>query len=260
MPVSILADSWLSRHDNLIVAFAAIILTVVALRLVDRWIGRKLLDTAARVAGRDLSPTADTRLRIMRRLIDAAIVVIGLTVAISQFARLGSLASALFASSALVAAVIGFAARQPVANAVAGVVLAASQPVRVGDIVTFQDQSGTVEDVRLTSTVVRTATGAHLIVPNETFVTGIVRNDSLPGTPIRPEADVWLPHGVDAVAACAAVVAAQDGLQAVVAETNTEGFRLAVTASPVPAAARAGREAELRLAALDAVRRAGLQS
>ena len=258
MGPTILAESWIYRYDNVVIAIVAILLTFIALRLVNRWITRELMSTAVRVRGRDLSPGAETRLRVTRRLIDAAIVVIGLTVAISQFAALGSLASALFASSALVAAVIGFAARQPVANAVAGVVLASSQPIRVGDLVTFQGESGVVEDVRLTSTVVRTSTGAHLIVPNETFVSGIVRNDSLPGTPVTPEAAVWLPHGIDVAAAVAATTGAEEGIAVSVAETTPEGLRLSVTAPPVPADERASREAALRLTTLDAIHRAGL--
>jgi small-conductance mechanosensitive channel len=259
MPLPIIADSWVDRHDGLLVALGAVLATVLALWIVDHWFGRQVLRGAAKVAGGDLSPSADTRLRILRRVIDAAIVVIGLTIAISQVAALGSLTSALFASSALIAAVIGFAARQPVANAVAGIVLAATQPIRIGDLITVLGESGVVEDVRLTSTVVRTASGAHLVVPNETLVQNVVRNESRAGTPIAPEVDVWLPHGVDVAAARAAVAAIEDDVTASVAETTTEGFRLFVTAPAVPVSARKAREAELRLGALDAVRRAGLQ-
>ena len=258
MPALIIADSWLGRNEGLLVALGAVILTIVALWVVDHWFGRHVLGAAMKVKGGDLSPTTDTRLRILRRLIDAAIVVLGLTVAISQVAALGDLASALFASSALVAAVIGFAARQPVANAVAGIVLAATQPIRIGDLITVLGQTGVVEDVRLTSTVVLTTAGSHLVVPNETLVQNIVRNDSRPGTPILPEADVWLPHTVDAGAARAAIVALGGDVTAGVAETSPDGFRLAVGAPAVPAGERAAREAELRAAALGAVRSAGL--
>ena len=44
-------------------------------------------------------------------------------------------------------AVVGFAARQTLANAIAGILLAISQPLRVGDLVTFEDETGEVEDV-----------------------------------------------------------------------------------------------------------------
>ncbi len=257
MPLAILADSWWVRHDNILVAVLSIILTGVALWVVDRWFGRTVVPATDIVTG-GLSPKVDTRLRVLRRLVDLGIVVIGFGVAISQFAALNSLASTLLASTALIAAVIGFAARQPVANAVAGLVLAATQPIRVGDLVTLADQSGVVEDVRLTSTVLRTSGGAHLIVPNETFVGSVVRNDSRPETPIGPEADVWLPHGVDVAAAIEAVREDEGAVSASVRETNTEGFCLRVIAETVPAYQRAARESALRAHALDAVRRAGL--
>jgi small conductance mechanosensitive channel len=259
MEVPILAESWLDRHDHLLVALAAVVLTCLALWVVDRWFGHQLVHQAARVAGRELSPAADTRLRMMQRVAKALIVLLGVTVAVSQFTALSSFANALLASSALVAAVVGFAARQPVANAVAGIVLASSQPIRVGDrIVLPGGDTGTVEDVRLTSTVVRTPLGAHLIVPNETLVGSVVRNDSLPGVTLVPEADVWLPHGVDVAAARAAIEATGEGVGTSVAETNAEGYRLAVTAPAVPPDDRPARQAELRGEALAAVDAAGL--
>jgi small-conductance mechanosensitive channel len=52
------------------------------------------------------------------------------------------------ASSAIAAAIVGFAARQTIANAIAGVILAITQPLRIGDHVTFEGESGVVEDVR----------------------------------------------------------------------------------------------------------------
>lgn len=255
----ILADSWFQRHEYLFVAAVALLLTFVALHVVDRWFGHELARTAARVAGRELSPSADTRLRLLNRVTRTVIVIVGIGVAISQFTALSSFANALLASSALAAAVVGFAARQPVANAVSGMVLAASQPIRVGDRITLESgATGVVMDVRLTSTVVRTPAGSHLIVPNEILVQGIVRNDSLPDSPIVPEADVWLPHAVDVAAARTAIEATGEDVVATVAETSTEGYRLVVRAPAVDADARAGRESELRGDALAAVHAAGL--
>lgn len=250
----ILAESWAARHENLLVAAAALVVTAITVWAVDRWLAHRVVDAARRVAGGELSPAADTRIRVVRRALNAVIIVLGLTVAISQFGRLSSIASALLASSALVAAVIGFAARQPVANAVAGLVLATTQPVRVGDLVTIGDYRGTVTDVRLTSTVLRLAGGADVIVPNEMFVGGAVRNDSRPGTPIVPEVDLWLGHDTDPAAARTAIAAALPGVEVVVADTTPEGYRLVLIAEAVAATERVGREQALRTAALDAVR------
>ena len=58
----------------------------------------------------------DTRLRFLRRLIYASILLIGVALAASQFTGISKLAASMLASSALAAAIIGFAARQALAN------------------------------------------------------------------------------------------------------------------------------------------------
>jgi small-conductance mechanosensitive channel len=93
------------------------------------------------LGGRELSPMLDTRLRFLRRVIEAAIIVLGLAVAVAQFTSLNRLAATVLASSAIAAAVIGFAARQVLANAIAGMVLAVTQPLRIGDLVTFEGET-----------------------------------------------------------------------------------------------------------------------
>ena len=69
------------------------------------------------------------------------IIVIGVSIALSQFTGLSRIAGSVLASGALAAAVIGFAARQTLANLVAGIMLALAQPLRVGDWVTFEEHS-----------------------------------------------------------------------------------------------------------------------
>ena len=77
------------------------------------------------------------------------------------------MATGVLASSAVLGLVVGFAARQTLANAIAGILLAITQPIRVGDLVTFEEETGEVEDVRLTYTYIRLDDGRRLIVPNE---------------------------------------------------------------------------------------------
>ena len=104
-----------------------------------------------------VSRETGTRLRFLRRFIYAAILLIGLAIALSQFSGVDQIAASLLASGVVAAAIIGFAARQTLANFVAGVMLAITQPLRVGDWVTFEDHYGVVEDVRLNYTILRTA-------------------------------------------------------------------------------------------------------
>ena len=79
--------------------------------------------------------------------------------------------------------------------------LAITQPLRVGDWVTFDDQYGVVEDVRLNYTVVRTPADARLLIPNEKLASGIIRNDTLDQPAVGLDVALWLPHGADAARA-----------------------------------------------------------
>ena len=76
--------------------------------------GRKLTEV---VAGGALSAVADTRLRLVRRLVFATIIVLGLALALAQFPSVKRVATGVLASSAVLGLVVGFAARQTLANA-----------------------------------------------------------------------------------------------------------------------------------------------
>lgn len=212
---------------------------------------------AEALGGPELSSVFDTRLRFLRRVIEAAIIIVALALAIGQFTSLDRLASTVLASSAIAAAVVGFAARQMLANAIAGMVLAVTQPLRIGDLVTFEDETGTVEDVTLTYTWLRTGADARLIIPNERLAAGMLRNDSIRSPVIALEASVWLAPDVDETAALAAVEALEDCRSARIAEVTDTGIRLQVAGPPVAPQERIEREGQLRAAALRALREAG---
>ena len=116
----------------------------------------------------------------------AAIIMLGIAVALSQFTGINRLAASLLASGAIAAAIVGFAARQTLANFVAGIMLAITQPIRVGDWVSFEDQYGVVEDVRLNYTFLRTPGDQRVVIPNERLASGILRNDTLGSAERRP--------------------------------------------------------------------------
>jgi small-conductance mechanosensitive channel len=208
---------------------------------------------ASAVVRGELSAATSTRLRFVRRLVYAVIILIGVAAALSQFDGINRLAASLLASGAIAAAILGFAARQTLANVVAGIMLAVTQPIRVGDWVFVEEQYGVVEDVRLTYTFLRTLGGQQVVIPNEKLASGILRNDTLGAGSVTPEAHVWLPAAVDARRAVA-VLADATGHDVSVAETTVDGFRLTVSGDPCPPPERAPREAELRLRCLERLR------
>ena len=249
----IIGSSFLDKYSHQLTAILTLALTfglaLVANRAVSHWAARA-----------DLNPAVDTRVRFIRRLITLAICLLGVLFALSQFGSLNKLAAGLLASSAIIAAVVGFAARQTLANLIAGVMLTIAQPLRIGDQVTIRDQSGAVEDVRLNYTVLRTAEGRRLLIPNELLASEMIRNDTILDNRVRPEASVWLPPAGDSDLAVSSLAGIDEGLLVRVAEITPDGVRITVTGDPVLAADRAAREADLRAAALRALRAAGLMS
>ena len=88
-------------------------------------------------------------------------------------------------------------------------VLAVTQPLRIGDLVTFEGETGTVEDVSLTYTWLRTGSDARLIIPNERLAAGVLRNDSIRSPTVALEVSAWLAPDADETAALAAVAGAR---------------------------------------------------
>jgi small-conductance mechanosensitive channel len=203
------------------------------------------------------SQVLDTRLRFVRRVLIAAIIMIGLFLALNQFASLSRLATSLLASGAIAAAILGFAARQTLANFVAGVMLAVTQPLRIGDWVSIEDAYGIVEDVRLNYTVLRTPSEQRIVIPNERLAGGILRNDTLATAAVGLEISVWIGPGADADRAVRALHE-EPGVTAAVAEATPDGIRLAISGDRVIPAEKGPREAELRAGCLRRLHAEGL--
>jgi small conductance mechanosensitive channel len=259
MPPAILAaESFTTRYRDELAAVVILLVTALLVVLVNRVVARRGRRFAAAVAGGELRPEVDTRLRFLLRVVDVVVVVVGLSIALRPFAAVGNVASAILTSGAIAAAVVGFAARQTLANAIAGVLLAVTQPLRIGDVVTFEGESGTVEDVRLTSTWLRTPGGTRVIVPNERLAAGVLRNDSIVSDAVAVEPSVWLRGDVDPVAAVDALRGALGDVGVRLAETSADGSRLLLIGAPAPPSERPGLEHALREQALRVLRDAGM--
>ena len=235
------------------------VVAFVLAQLVDRAISRRGGRLAKALPGRELSPSASTRLRLVRRLVYAAIIVLGIMLALSQFDSVKRVATAVLASSAVLGLVVGFAARQTLANAVAGVLLAITQPIRIGDLVTFEGETGVVEDVRLTYTYIRTDDGRRVIVPNERLASNTVENHTIIDTRVRVEASVWVPREVDAIRALG-VIRGEDDVEVSIAEIDKDGVRLVAGTWARSSSERGAMAAGLRAACLERLQRAGLSS
>jgi small-conductance mechanosensitive channel len=246
--------------DNWINAGIAIVVALVIAHVVDRAISKRGGRMRELMGAGDISPATQTRLRLVRRLVYALIVLIGIAVAASNFPELSNVARGILASSAVLGLVVGFAARQTLANAVAGVLLAVSQPIRIGDLVTFEEETGEVEDMKLTYTYIRLGDGRRLIVPNERLAQSSVMNHTIAERRVQVEVSVWLPPDADLDKAMELIADEGSEISVSVAETTVEGVRLSATTWASSPAERGKIAAELRARWLRLLREHALSS
>ena len=147
---------------------AVLVVTALAARLVDRALAR-----------RPLPPEAVTRYRILRRSLVAAIFAVGLLSALLALPGVRPVAGGILASSAVVGLVVGFAAQSTLSNFVAGVVLAFTQPVRIGDRIEITGVAGVVEEIGLTFTLIRLDDRSRLVIPNTRLASDTIRNSTI---------------------------------------------------------------------------------
>jgi small-conductance mechanosensitive channel len=249
-----------ASSDDWIGAGVAIAAAFIVAHFVDRAIAKRGAAVGELVTRGDLSPAAQTRLQLIRRLVFIGIVLIGVAIAAINLPEASKIATGLLASSAVVGLVVGFAARQTLANGIAGILLAITQPIRIGDLVTFEEETGSVEDMRLTYTYIRLDDGRRLIVPNERLAESSVVNHTISETRVQVEVSVWLPPDADLEQAMKLIADEEAGISVSVAEVDKEAVRLSATTWAATPAERARTAAELRALWLRLLREHALSS
>jgi small-conductance mechanosensitive channel len=132
-----------------------------------------------RMSRRELPPGVATRYRVLRRSLMTSIIFFGILSALLVIPQVRAIAAGLLASSAIVGLVLGLAAQRPLANFVSGLVIAFTQPLRLGDLVTVDGVEGTVEEIGLTYTFIKTSDNARLVIPNEKLASDTIRNSTI---------------------------------------------------------------------------------
>ena len=161
-------------------------MTIVVARMIDR-----------RILQADRSAEAMTRYRVLRRTISVGIVTIGLLSALLVIPQVRAVAGGLLASSAILGLIIGFASQRTLGNFVAGLMIATTQPLRLGDWVEVGGEQGSVEEIGLMYTFIRTEDNARLVIPNEKLASDTIRNSTIRSAAKYAEVTVQVPPSAD---------------------------------------------------------------
>ncbi|MCB4795725.1 mechanosensitive channel MscK [Pseudomonas sp. NP21570] len=92
---------------------------------------------------------------------------------------------------------LGFGLQEIFANFISGLIILFERPVRIGDVVTIGNLSGTVSRIRIRATTITDFDRKDIIVPNKTFITGQLINWSLSDTVTRVTVKVGVAYGSD---------------------------------------------------------------
>ena len=173
--------------QHITIAGIVILATLVVAKLIDRALVRRL----------KMSPNVMTRYSVVRRTIGAAVILVCVFSALLVIPGVQAVASSILASSAVIALIIGFAAQSTLSNAIAGILIAFTQPLRLGDQVEVGTASGTVEEIGLIYTILRTLDGERYYVPNTRMASDTIRNATLKSFEHRAQIAIPVPLGSD---------------------------------------------------------------
>lgn len=92
---------------------------------------------------------------------------------------------------------LGFGLQEIFGNFVSGIIILFERQLRVGDIVTLSNLSGTVSRIRIRATTITSFDNKEVVIPNKQFITSAVTNWSLSNTVTKLEFAIGVAYGAD---------------------------------------------------------------
>ncbi|MBR5950889.1 MAG: mechanosensitive ion channel [Actinomycetaceae bacterium] len=117
-----------------------------------------------------------TQLQILQRVITVVIWLCGFAAVLLTFPDARTIGTSMLASAGIVSVVAGIAAQSTLSNVFAGLQLAFSDSIRVGDVVFWANERCVVEEITLTYVVLRVWDGRRLIVPSSKMTSTTFEN------------------------------------------------------------------------------------
>ncbi len=169
------ADPWRAWVDHtllilLIVALTWLATNVVSVaerRVISRFGGGEAEMTDADRHDRRIR----TQVTVLRRVAAAVVVMLGTAAILMTFPSFSDIGTTLFASAGVLSVVAGLAAQTSLGAVFAGMQIAFSGAIRVGDVVVLEKEWGRIEEITLTYVVVRIWDERRLVLPCTYFTT-----------------------------------------------------------------------------------------
>jgi len=156
------------RHTASVALIAAAVWLIMG--IVDT-----LVETLARrydISRRDnlAARKVQTQLYLLRRIVLVVLSVVAVSLMLMTFPGVQRLGTTLFASAGVAGLVVGIAARSTLANLIAGIQMALTEPIRIDDVVIVEGEWGWIEEIGTTYVVMRIWDLRRLVVPLTYFI------------------------------------------------------------------------------------------
>jgi len=152
-----------------------------------------------------------TQMRVLKRVISTIVILFTAGAALMTIGAVRQIGVSLFASAGVAGLAVGLAARPVLANLIAGIQLAMTQPIRIEDAVIVENEWGWIEEITSTFVVVRLWDLRRMIVPLAYFMEKPFQNWTREGSAIIGNVLLYLDYAapIEAIRAEAeAIVAA----------------------------------------------------
>ncbi len=135
-----------------------------------------------------------TQTRVISGVMQGAIVLVGLALALMTFPAIRQLGTTLLASAGIIGLVAGIAAKPVFGNLIAGLQIALAQPIRLDDVVIVNGEWGRIEEINSTNVVVRIWDERRLVVPLQWFIENPFENWTRTTSQLLGTAFLWLDY------------------------------------------------------------------
>ena len=173
---------------------------LIAALLIATVLFAKVISVLLKRAFKDISRSArinPTQFIVLQRLIVLGIYILGFSLAASMIPGMSGIWVSLFASAGVLAIVVGFAAQQVFSNVISGIFIAVFKPFRVGDRISVKGENGTVDDITLRHTVIRTWKNEFVVIPNAKIGEENITNYSMKDPTIVGTLEIGIGYGSD---------------------------------------------------------------
>jgi small-conductance mechanosensitive channel len=182
----IILESDIAIHIIVVMAIT-IALGIVFNYLADRYIKKSSLS-------KHLDPTSFV---FARKIISAIIYIVGISFALVQIPALKTVGHSLLAGAGILSLVAGLASQQALSNIMSGFLIVLFKPFKINDRITFNNYTGTVEEINLRQVVLRDLENNRVIVPNSVISSQVIVNTNLNDTKVVKGVQIGIGYSSD---------------------------------------------------------------